>query len=88
MAVQRCVPDYTAALREDLKGMRIELCATYEQDLSRRGDRGGNGRGLQVLQGLGATLFNIALPPLADYQAATRTIIVSEAFAIHRENLL
>ncbi|MBE90202.1 MAG: Asp-tRNA(Asn)/Glu-tRNA(Gln) amidotransferase GatCAB subunit A [Rhodospirillaceae bacterium] len=88
--VQRCVPDYTAALREDLKGMRIGIVRHfYEKDspadavtVAAMEDA------VKVLQGLGATLVDVVLPPLADYQAATRIIIVSEAFAIHRENLL
>ena len=88
--VQRCVPDYTAALREDLKGMRIGIVRHfYEQDSPADGATvAAMEDAIKVLQGLGATLVDIVLPPLADYQAATRTIIVSEAFAIHRENLL
>ena len=88
--VQRCVPDYTAALREDLKGMRIGIVRHfYEQDSPADGVTvAAMEDAVKVLQGLGATLVDIALPPLADYQAATRIIIVSEAFAIHRENLL
>ena len=43
---------------------------------------------VKTLEGLGATVFDVELPPLADYQAVTRIIIVSEAFAIHRKNLL
>ena len=88
--VQRCVPDYTAALRKDLKGMRIGIVRHfYEQDSPADGVTvAAMEDAVKVLQGLGATLVDIALSPLADYQAATRIIIVSEAFAIHRENLL
>lgn len=88
--VQRCVPNYTAALREDLKGMRIGVVRHfYEQDSPADGvTMAAMEDAIEVLQGLGATLVDVVLPPLADYQAATRIIIVSEAFAIHRENLL
>ena len=43
---------------------------------------------MATLRELGATLVEVTLPSLADYQACTRVIIVSEAFAIHRDNLL
>ena len=41
-----------------------------------------------TLRSLGAEVIDVSLPPLADYQACTRVIIVSEAFAIHRHNLV
>ena len=88
--VQRSVPDYTAALREDLKGMRIGIVRHFYEEESPADTVtvAAMEDAVKILEGLGATVVDVVLPPLADYQAATRIIIVSEAFAIHRENLL
>ena len=89
-SARRDVPDYVSALGEDLKGMRIGIVRHfYEKDSpADEVTVAAMDEAANVLRELGATLVDVVLPPLADYQAATRVIIVSEAFAIHRECLL
>ena len=87
---QRDVPNYTNALREDLNGIRIGLVRHFYTKDSPADEVTviAMEEAVKTLEGLGATVFDVELPPLADYQAVTRIIIVSEAFAIHRKNLL
>ena len=83
------VPDYRAALRPGVAGLRVG----YARDFS---DDAGVGveqkRALdetaQVLARLGAEVVKVKLPPNDHFQAVCRTISHSESFAIHREDLL
>ncbi len=84
------VPDYSLALREDIKGLTIgvprhfffapspdvnpEVVATVEKEL-------------ETLQGLGANVEEVTIPTLDYVRAANVTIMVSEAFAFHERNL-
>ena len=84
------VPDYTAALREDIKGLTIgvprhfffmehpdvspEVVATVE-------------KGLETLRELGASLEEVTIPSLAYARAANTIIMFSEAYAFHERNL-
>ena len=84
------VPDYTLALREDVKGMTIgvprdffftpsedvnaEVVATVE-------------KGLDVLQALGANLEEVTVPSLDYIRPANTIIMLSEAYAFHEPNL-
>jgi len=89
-SAKREVPDYKSALQEHLKGMRIGMVRHFYQRDTPADDTtvAAMEDAAQTLEELGATVVDVTLPPLADYQAVTRIIIVSEAFAIHRESLL
>lgn len=84
------VPDYSLALREDIKGLTIgvprhffftagpdvnpEVVATVE-------------KGLEALQELGANLEEVTIPSLEYVRAANSIIMLSEAYAFHERNL-
>ena len=84
------VPDYTAQLNNTIEGLRIGVVRHFYEADTRASDEtiAAMDQAVACLQGLGAKPVEVTLPPLAEYQACTRVIIVSEAFAIHRENLL
>ena len=82
------VPDYTAALRDGVKGLRIGYCRAFNAD----GEVGAEqaaalDQAAQTLATLGAEVSEVALPPNAQFQACARTISHSESFAIHRKDL-
>ena len=84
------VPDYSLALREDIRGLTIgvprhfffapnpevnpEVVATVE-------------KGLERLQDLGANLEEVTVPSLDYVRAANSIIMLSEAYAFHERNL-
>ena len=84
------VPDYSRALREDVKGLTFgvprhfffdphpnvnpEVVATVE-------------KGLKALEELGANLEEVNIPSLEYVRAANSVIMLSEAYAFHERNL-
>ena len=84
------VPDYSLALKEDIRGMTIgvprhfffashpnvnpEVLAIVEKEL-------------EVLQELGANLQEVTIPSLEYVRAANSVIMLSEAYAYHEPNL-
>ena len=84
------VPDYSLALREDIKGLTIgvprhyffasdpyisaEVVSTVE-------------KGLEALQDLGANVEEVSIPSLPYARAANSIIMISEAYAFHERNL-
>ncbi len=84
------VPDYSQALREDIRDLTIgvprhyffassadvnpEVVSTVESQL-------------KVLQSLGANIEEVAVPSLDYVRAANSIIMLSEAFAFHEPNL-
>jgi aspartyl-tRNA(Asn)/glutamyl-tRNA(Gln) amidotransferase subunit A len=82
------VPDYRAALRQEVKGLRIGYARPFNQD----GEVGAEQATAldavaQALAELGAEVTEVTLPPNAQFQAAMRTISASEGFAIHAHDL-
>jgi aspartyl-tRNA(Asn)/glutamyl-tRNA(Gln) amidotransferase subunit A len=82
------VPDYMAALRHGVQGLRIGYCRAFNVD----GEVGAEqsaalDQAAQMLAKLGAELIEVALPPNRQFQACARTISASEAFAIHAKDL-
>ena len=88
-ASTRPVPDYRAALRSDMKGLKIGLMRRWhEQDLPVTPAMGvAVEDALKVFTDLGAELVDIDCPPLMDYHAPTLIILTAEAFAYHRQDL-
>ena len=84
------VPDYSLAMREDIKGLTIgvprhfffaphpnvnpEVLSIVE-------------KGLEALQELGANLEEVTIPSLEYVRAANSVIMLSEAYAYHERNL-
>lgn len=82
------VPDYGAALRRDVKGLRIGYCRAFNEDGQvGREQSAALDRAAQVLAGLGAEVIEVGLPPNDQFQAVARTISHSESFAIHHKDL-
>jgi len=83
------IPDYRAALNQGVKGLRIGLIRHfYERDNDAdAATRAAIGAAARALEGLGCTVRELTLSPLADWAACGGAIIYSEAYAIHEENL-
>jgi aspartyl-tRNA(Asn)/glutamyl-tRNA(Gln) amidotransferase subunit A len=87
---QAPVPDYTAALREDVSGLTIGVPRHFffaddpqiDRDTLTVVDRA-----LTELQALGARIETVTIPMLAYSGAAQPVIMLSEAFAYHEQNL-
>ena len=84
------VPDYSASLVEDIRGMTIGLPRHYFFDP----DPSVNPevvavveRAVAELEGLGAKVRDVSLPSLDYVRAANSVIMVSEAYAYHEPNL-
>src|SRR5215207_2013512 len=88
-SANRQVPDYRAALPGDVKGLRIGLVRHfYERDHeANAATRSAIAAAAQTLEGLGCSVREITLSPLADWAACGVTIMLSEAYAIHEDNL-
>ncbi|MGQ0751715.1 MAG: amidase [Betaproteobacteria bacterium] len=80
---------YTAQLGRGVKGLRIGVIRHfYAKDMEADPEMiAGIESALKVLAGLGAEMREIETAPLSDYLACNRTILSSEAYAIH-ENWL
>lgn len=82
------VPDYTAALRHDVRGLRIGCARAFNED-------GGVGAeqaaaldaAAQLLAKLGAEIVEVTLPPNDHFQAVCRAISHSESYSIHQHTL-
>src|SRR5438477_956050 len=88
-SANRPIPDYRAALARGVKGLRIGLVRHfYERDNEvNPATRAGIGAAAQTLGGLGCTVRELTLSPLADWAACGMAIMQCEAYAIHEANL-
>jgi aspartyl-tRNA(Asn)/glutamyl-tRNA(Gln) amidotransferase subunit A len=83
------IPDYRAALAGEVKGLRIGLVRHfYERDNEvNAATQAAIAAAAQTLEGLGCTVREVTLSPLADWAACGMAIMQSEAYAIHEANL-
>jgi aspartyl-tRNA(Asn)/glutamyl-tRNA(Gln) amidotransferase subunit A len=83
------IPDYRATLAGEVKGLRIGLIRHfYERDNEANAvTRAAIAAAAQTLEGLGCTVREVTLSPLADWAACGMAIMQSEAYAIHEANL-
>jgi Asp-tRNA(Asn)/Glu-tRNA(Gln) amidotransferase A subunit family amidase len=83
------IPDYRAALGGEVKGLRIGLIRHfYERDNeANAATQAAIAAAAQTFEGLGCTVREVTLSPLADWAACGMAIMQSEAYAIHEANL-
>ena len=85
------VPNYAAALGGDLRGLTVGVPRHYffsdEANLDPEVAEAVN-RAIEALGELGATVRDIEIPSLAHASIANNVIMMSEAHAYHRKNLL
>jgi aspartyl-tRNA(Asn)/glutamyl-tRNA(Gln) amidotransferase subunit A len=89
-SLQRPIPAYREALREDLRGLRIGVLQHHWQDDIPASDdvRHAMDAALDVLRRLGAELQDCRVRPLADYFDVKIVIAESEIFSVHQANLV
>ena len=83
------IPDYTAALTGDVKGLVIGVPESWlEEKTSRsRATMAAFEAALEVFRGLGCPVRPVTLPPLQQFDDAKKTIAVAELFTIHGKDL-
>jgi Asp-tRNA(Asn)/Glu-tRNA(Gln) amidotransferase A subunit family amidase len=83
------IPDYRAALRGEVKGLRIGLVRHfYERDLvADAATREAIAAAAQTFETLGCSVREVTLSPLAEWSACGVTMMLAEAYTIHEENL-
>jgi aspartyl-tRNA(Asn)/glutamyl-tRNA(Gln) amidotransferase subunit A len=83
------IPDYSAALTGDLKGLVIGVPEKWLRDEAppSAGTMAAFEAALDVCRGLGASVRPVSLPPVEQFDDAKRLIAVCELFTIHGANL-
>jgi aspartyl-tRNA(Asn)/glutamyl-tRNA(Gln) amidotransferase subunit A len=83
------IPDYTAALTGDVKGLVIGVPASWldDEDPPTPATKAAFEAALDVFRGLGCSVRPVMLPPLRQYDDAKKTIAVAELFTIHGKDL-
>src|SRR5712691_10263006 len=83
------IPDYRAALRGEVQGLRIGLIRHfYERDNeANAATREAIATAAQTLETLGCPVRELTLSPLPDWAACGMAIMQCEAYAIHEANL-
>jgi len=84
-SANRPVPDFTAGLSKDVKGLRIGVVRHFfESDHPvSPSTQAGIEHALDVFEHLGAEVSDVTLSPMADYHAAGSIILTAEAYAVH-----
>lgn len=84
------VPDYRAALRQDLKGVRIGLVRHfYEEDTSATAEqKAAMEKAAGVLRELGAVVEDVRLRPLLAYYDVKIVIAESELMSVHHDDFV
>ena len=85
------VPDYAAALGGDLRGLTVGVPRHYffGEDVGLDPEvAAAVNKGIETLGELGAAVLDIDIPSLAYASIANNVIMISEAHAYHRKNLL
>ena len=89
-SLKRAIPEYRAALRQDLKGLRIGVLRHHwEEDLPASEDvHKAMAEALHVLKSLGATLEDCRVRTLQHYFDVKVIIAETEIFSIHQPDLM
>jgi aspartyl-tRNA(Asn)/glutamyl-tRNA(Gln) amidotransferase subunit A len=88
-SVKVAIPNYTAALTGDIKGLVIGVPSTWldDEDPPKPATKSAFEAALEVFRGLGASIRPVKLPPLRQFDDAKKTIAVAELFTIHGKDL-
>lgn len=83
------IPDYTAALTGDVKGLVIGVPQSWLEDEAppKPETKAAFDAALKVFEGLGCTIRPVTLPPLRQFDDSKKTIAVAELFTIHGADL-
>lgn len=81
------VPDYTSALREDIRGLRLGLPREYFFEDVESAVRDGITAAVQHLSSLGAVVEEVSIPSLPHVIASSTAIIGAEAYEVHAQTL-
>ena len=86
-SANRAMGGYTAGLNRGVKGLRVGVIRHfYTRDMQADPEMtAGIEAAVELLARLGAQVREIETAPLGDYAACNRTILTSEAFAIHEK---
>lgn len=77
-------PDYLSGLNASLKGMKVGVCTNWFEGEADASVEKAIGDTIATLKDLGAEIVPVTMPPIMDFHACGRVIILSEAFSIHR----
>ena len=82
------IPDYSAALGGDLKGLTIGVPEAWLDEAKPSAEtRAAFEAALEVFRGLGASVRPVTVAPLLQFDDCKRTLAVVELFTIHGETL-
>lgn len=83
------VPDYTASLTGDIRGLKIGLIRHFfdGDDQAEAPVQQAMQAAVETLEGLGATVEPVQLSPLQTYHACNMIIMMGEAMAIHEPHM-
>ena len=81
------VPDYTAALKEDIRGLRLGVPQEYFFDDIEPEVRESVQAAIQHLSDLGATVEAVSIPSIQHVIASSTAIIAAEAYEIHARTM-
>lgn len=84
-SANRPKPDLLSGLGNGVKGLRIGVIRHFHETDWKvsPGVAAGIAHVAQTLEGLGATVAEVSLPPLQDFNAAGWLILAADAFAVH-----
>ena len=80
--------DYLSGLKAGVRGLTIGHARAFDEAASLTPEgAAAMAEAVRVLRSLGATVVEVALPPMRRFEAASWTIIHAESFAIHQQHL-
>ena len=81
------VPDYTSALKEDVRGLRLGVPQEYFFEDVEPAVQDGVTTAVQHLSSLGAVVEEVSIPSIPHVIASSTAIIAAEAYEIHAQTL-
>lgn len=80
--------DYLSGLKDGIKGLTIGYARAFNEGAALSAESvAAQEEAVRVLRALGATVIDVALPPMRRMEAAMWTILHAESFAIHQDHL-
>ena len=89
-SARREIPDFRAALKRDLRGLRVGVVRHFWEEDLKVGEEVSQAMeaALDVLRQLGAKIEDVRMRPLQDYLDVKMTIAESEIFCVHQKELI